>query len=186
MNSEESDCYDPNQVAVSGGTLHLTLVQKTETCAGKTEPYASGLISTQNKFNFTYGALEARVYTPAVGGQIANWPAFWADGQNWPTDGELDVMEGLGGEACFHFHSASGGPGGCAPGTFTGWHTYGAVWAPGSVTYYYDGVKVGQITSGITGQPMYIILNQAVSSVHGGPLLTPADMQVDYVRVWQQ
>jgi beta-glucanase (GH16 family) len=184
-NSSEAECYDPNQVSVSSGALHLSLIQKTETCAGSSHPYASGLVSTQNKFNFTYGAVEARIYTPASGGQVANWPAFWADGQSWPADGELDVMEGLSGQACFHFHSNAGGPGGCASGSYTGWHTYGAVWASGSVTFYYDGVKVGQITNGITGQPMYLILNQAASSGYGGPQLAPSDMQVDYVRVWQ-
>ena len=98
----------------------------------------------------------------------------------------MDIMEGLGGgKACWHFHSPSGGPGGCAPGDFTGWHTYGAEWKPGSVTYYYDGKQVGQITTGITSSPMYVILNNGVSTEHGGPTVTPADMMTDYVRVWQ-
>ncbi|MEU9046887.1 MULTISPECIES: glycoside hydrolase family 16 protein [unclassified Kitasatospora] len=183
VNSQESAAYSPSQVSVSGGSLHLAAVQKPATVNGKTYPYTSGLINTNGKAQFSYGAFEARIYLPPSGSQVANWPAFWTDGQNWPTDGEMDVMEGLGGEACYHFHSDAGGPGGCAHGDFSGWHTYGAEWAPGSVTYYYDGVKVGQITTGITAAPMYLILNNAVDSKY--PAVTPADMQVDYVRVWQ-
>ncbi len=185
VNSAEIGAYAPSQVSVSGGSLHLTAVQQQTTVNGITYPYRSGLVESNDKAQFTYGAFEARIYSPGSDSQIANWPAFWTDGQNWPTDGEMDVMEGLGGRACYHFHSDAGGPGGCASGDFTGWHTYGAEWKSGSVTYYYDGKQVGQITSGITSQPMYLILNNGVSDQHGGPRLTPADMMVDYVRVWQ-
>ena len=69
-------------------------------------------------------------------------------------------------------------------GDFTGWHTYAADWQPGVVTYYYDGTEVGQITTGITSSPMYLILNDAVGGA-GGQVVTPSTMQVDYVRVWQ-
>jgi beta-glucanase (GH16 family) len=186
VNSAEIGAYAPSQVSVSGGSLHLTAIQQQTTANnGTTYPYRSGLVESNGKAQFTYGAFEARIYSPASGTQIANWPAFWTDGQNWPADGEMDVMEGLSGQACYHFHSSAGGPGGCASGNFTGWHTYGAEWKAGSVTYYYDGKQVGQITTGITSQPMYLILNNGVSDQHGGPRLTPADMMVDYVRVWQ-
>lgn len=75
------------------------------------------------------------------------------------------------------------GLGGCAAGTFTGWHTYGVDWEPGSVTYYYDGHQVGQITSGVISAPMYLILNDAVPG--GGYIHAPSTMKVDYVRVWR-
>ncbi|WP_324983850.1 glycoside hydrolase family 16 protein [Streptomyces sp.] len=188
VNSAELGAYAPSQVSVSGGSLHLKAEKQATTATdGKTYAYRSGLVESNGKAQFTYGAFEARIYTPAASpGVIANWPAFWTDGQNWPEDGEMDVMEGLGGgKACYHFHSPSGGPGGCAPGDFTGWHTYGAEWKPGVVTYYYDGKQVGQISTGITSSPMYLILNNGVSTEHGGPILTPADMMTDYVRVWQ-
>ncbi|MEU4498691.1 glycoside hydrolase family 16 protein [Streptomyces sp. NPDC023998] len=188
VNSAELAAYAPSQVSVSGGSLHLKAEKQATTASdGKTYAYRSGLVESNGKAQFTYGAFEARIYTPAASpGVIANWPAFWTDGQNWPEDGEMDVMEGLGGgKACYHFHSPSGGPGGCAPGDFTGWHTYGAEWKSGVVTYYYDGKQVGQITTGITSSPMYVILNNGVSTEHGGPTVTPADMMTDYVRVWQ-
>jgi beta-glucanase (GH16 family) len=184
VNSDESEAYAPSQVSVSGGSLHLQAVAEPTTVNGQAYPYRSGMVESDGKAQFTYGAFEARIYLPPSSSGIANWPAFWMDGQSWPTDGELDVMEGLGGSACFHFHSPSGAPGSCVAGNFSGWHTYGADWEPGSVTYYYDGQKVGQITTGITSSPQFLILNNAVGA-DGGQTVAPADMQVDYVRVWQ-
>src|SRR5690242_11617954 len=107
VNSGEKEWYDPAQVSEGGGTLGLTLIRKSEDCGISDPVYATGLVGTRGKFNFTYGFIEARVWLPAMtGGQgeIANWPAVWADGQSWPEDGEIDVVEGLGGKACAHFH----------------------------------------------------------------------------------
>ena len=111
--------------------------------------------------------------------------ALWAVGQSWPQDGELDVVEGLGGQACWHFHDASGPQGGCEAAAFTaGWHTFGADWEPGAVTWYYDGIRVGTATNS-TSAPMYLALNLAADNEYGGPLQAPATMRVDYVRLWQ-
>ena len=180
VNSYEVQCYDPNQVSVGGGSLTLTAIARSESCGGVTRPFASGIVTTNGTYNFTYGYMEARIWLPGSG-SISDWPAFWADGQNWPTTGEIDVMEGLGGAACAHFHYSGGGPGTCASGGFGGgWHTFAADWEPGSITYYYDGAPVWSTTSGVTSAPMYLILNLALNSGDG-----PASMAVDYVRVWQ-
>lgn len=167
---------ETSNVSVSGGNLNLTVANNTGGIVS-TNPTAGG------HYQFTYGAIEARIYLPASGNQIANWPAWWTDGQNWPTDGEIDVIEGLHGQACYHFPPANN-QGGCPAGTYTGWHTFGALWEPGIVTYYYDGQKVGTISSGITSAPMYLILENSIGS-SSGPIVMPATMQVDYVRVWQ-
>jgi len=185
VQAEEAECYDPSQVVVAGGELDLNLISASETCGGQTRPYASGMITTNGKFNFTYGYVEARAWVPG-GASISDWPAIWTDGQIWPTDGEMDVFEGLGGLACWHFHDPLGGPGGCSTQTFTGgWHTFAADWEPGSVTYYYDGLAVGTVSSGITASPMYLIINLAADGTYGGPIQAPATLRVDYVRVWQ-
>jgi hypothetical protein len=186
VNSQEQSCYDPAQVSVSGGVLHLRAAARL--CPannGITYPYASGLVETAHDFLFTYGRLEARIFVPPGLGAVSNWPAFWSNGTGvWPTTGELNVMEGLNGKACWHFHSASGGPGGCpALANPSGWHTFAADWRAGSVTYFYDGVQVGRITSGITTAPMYLVLNLGVSSLASPPVTLPSEMLVDYVRV---
>lgn len=134
VNTAENACYDSSLARVPGdGSLHLSLVPRESTCGGSTRSYTGALVSSDPSdgvtghrgFQYTYGYLEVRAYLPAAGpGVIANWPAIWSDGQSWPTDGENDTMEGLGGSTCFHFHSPSGGPGSCVTGDYAGWHTF--------------------------------------------------------------
>lgn len=200
VNSTEEECYDPDQVTVSDGSLNLALITKRESCGISNPVYASGLVNTSGKFSYTYGFLQARVWLPAAtgaAGRIADWPAVWTDGQNWPTDGEDDIFEGINGRACAHFHSAVSPDGigpadgtgaltvksGCVHETLTGgWHTFGADWEAGSVTYYYDGKDIGSVTSGVTSAPMFLILDYA----SGPPYQSPSTMKVDYVRVWKK
>jgi beta-glucanase (GH16 family) len=185
-NRLEQECMDPAQVSVANGALDLTAVAKKETCDGVTEPYASGIVTTDGLFSFTYGYMEARIWLPGSG-SITDWPAFWALGQNHPTDGEIDIVEGIDGRAVAHFHNSAGKQGPMyGTSTFTGgWHTFAADWEPGSVTYYFDGTEIGSFTSGITSAPMYLVLDQALSTAITSPDTTPATMRVDYVRVWQ-
>lgn len=93
------------------------------------------------------------------------------------------MVEVLDGSVAAHFHSPLGAPGFVVPGSWAGWHTFGSVWEPGKVTYYYDGRAVGTITKGITSAPMYLILNLSAAP---GDAVVPAVMRVDYVRVWQR
>ena len=184
---KEEQCVDPQQSSVSNGELDLKAIQSSCTVNGKTYNYRSGLVSSDGHFNFTYGYMEARMWTPGDS-TITDWPAFWASGKNWPQEGEIDVMEGLGGKPCWHFHYAGGDPGECVnmsnPGT--GWHTYAADWEPGMITYFYDGAEVGQITSGVTSSPMYVALSLGLSNVASPPITVPAIARIDYVRVWQK
>lgn len=54
--------------------------------------YTSSCITTQGKFNFLYGRLEVRARIPVTGGA---WPAIWTlgEGIEWPSCGEIDIME---------------------------------------------------------------------------------------------
>ena len=185
-------CQSSNNVTFPGdGTVHLNVTATPSTCQrGQSYRYTGALIDSDphdgrsgGGFQYTYGVAEARIFIPANGNQIAGWPAFWGDGQTWPNDGEDDVMEGLAGEACFHFHDPLGGPGSCDTTLTPGWHTFASDWQPGSVTYYYDGSKVGSITTGITNSPMYLILSNG--DAVGATNMKADSMKVQYVRVWQ-
>jgi beta-glucanase (GH16 family) len=186
LGSGSLECFDPAQVTVGGGELDVSMIAKPESCGGQTHPYASGIVTTNGKFQYTYGFSEVRAWVPGSNGAIADWPDIWTDGQSWPADGENDIMEGLHGQACWHFHYTSGNaPGGCSSTSFTGgWHTFAADWEPGVVTYYYDGKEVGTITQGITDAPMYLLISLGADNTYGGPV-APGAIRVDYVRVWQ-
>ena len=184
VNRAEQSCYDPAQVTQGGGLATLTAVKRSCTASnGVTYNYASGLIESKNHFTFTYGYMETRMWLPGSGSTAVDWPGFWADGTvTWPSTGEIDVMEVLDGRLCWHFHYSGGAPGGCPSiATPWGWHTFGADWEPGVITFYYDGVRVGQVTSGVTSSPMFLILNLGLSS----NIVVPVSVQVDYVRVWK-
>jgi len=184
VNAYEQECYDPSQITVGGGVMNITAIEKS--CDGYN--YTSGLINTNGRFEFTFGYFEARIWLPGNSDDVpSDWPAFWADGQDWPEDGEIDVLEGLDGELCYHFHYTGGGPGGCTSvvGSTSGWHTYAAYWQPENITYYYDTTLVGNISSGVTSQPMYLIVDFAISNTVSPPIIVPATLSVDYIRVWQ-
>jgi len=83
-----------------------------------------------------------------------------------------------------------------------GWHTYGMIWKPGSVAYYVDDPSNPYVTytpsslsklSGAVwpfdaGQSNFIIINVAVGGDWPGSpnasTIFPAEMQVDYVRIY--
>lgn len=187
VNSSENDCYDPRQVKVADGQLDLTLVAKHERCGGKMRSFASGLVNTDSTFRFSYGYIQARIWLPAGSGL---GPAWWTDGQTWPTDGEIDILQAYDTRSEVDYHYRYAGCGGdCAPGgqvrvggATSGWHTYGVDWAPGSITWYYDGVRVWSFTgSAVTSSPQYLVLNLAAYSTS---VTAPAVMRVDYVRVY--
>jgi hypothetical protein len=184
----------PNFFSTLGSTLNLWLKPVASQCGKTRSPYTGALVSSNPRdgvsrhagFSQTYGYFEAQIYLPpAPDGTVANWPAWWMDGQVWPQDGEIDIVEGLGGKACFHFHfSRNNPPGGCVSGKAGKWHTFGVDWEASSITWYYDGLQVGQVTSNVTSSPMYLILNNCQGK-YGGTTVVPSDMQVSYVRVWQ-
>lgn len=188
VNSGEDACYDSANVSQSsdGSFLNMAFTNQQSTCQGETRPYTGALLSSDGIFQQTYGAFESEIYLPpAADGTIADWPAFWLDGTgDWPQTGEMDIMEGLSGQACYHFIDPSGNPGACDAATGPGWHTFGAEWQAGSVTYYYDGQAIGTISQGITGDPMYLILDLTDGPGIGGETVAPATMQVAYVRAW--
>lgn len=170
--------------------------------------YTSARLKTQGLRSFQYGRIEARLKVPAGAGL---WPAFWMlgagfDGTNWPDCGEIDIMEYIGKEPDLIMGTAHG-PGYSGALGLSKWnrqkgniadefHTYAVDWKPGQITWYYDGAAYFTVTQADVGerkwvfdQPFFIILNLAVGGQLAGmisPQTTfPAQLQVDYVRVFQ-
>jgi hypothetical protein len=191
INSGVSPQNNAAYVSVSGGMLNLKVDGSYGGCVTSNTNGTGGT----SGFEFTYpAAIEFRANLPQrSGGGVANWCALWTDGQNWPTDGEIDVLESLGPNPppaagdwnAYHVHDSTGGGAGTgATHNLTppyGWHTFGALWTASQVKFYYDGSLVGTVaTAGFRG-PHYIVMVNTFNTT----LDAPTTMQVDWVRVWQ-
>lgn len=197
VNSAEVACYDPANIEYHGIAARMMLTGRAQTCGGKRQPVTGALLNTMNKFEFTYGYVEARMWIASRNGKLLNWPNFWLNGHTWPNDGEIDIMEGDQGQPAYHLHwgnsSAAQQMGSRAVGDYSGWHTFGVDWQRDSITFYYDGRKArAENTSSyganpapgknVPGVPHYLLIGNSGSGSHP---VTTASVFVDYVRVWQ-
>lgn len=186
---------------VTGGNLVITA--RKESYGGMN--YTSARIKTQNLKDFTYGKIEARIKLPTGQGL---WPAFWMLGSNfssvgWPYCGEIDIMERVNANpfvnGTVHWDANGYASYGRESGyvDFSGYHVYSIEWDSNYIRWFVDGVQYNEfyIANG-TGnteefhKPHFIILNLAVGgNWPGSPDSStpfPAQMLVDYVRVYQK
>ena len=137
-------------VEVKDGMLHITALK--ETYLGSN--FTSGKILTRGVYETKYGRFEARIKLPWGQGL---WPAFWLLGDdsegtvNWPTIGEIDIMEYVGQKptithGSIHGPGYSGGEAVTKSYTLennrfdTGFHVFGIEWGPNYINYYVDDV----------------------------------------------
>jgi hypothetical protein len=193
----------------SGGFLWQSVAYKPQTDVDLSN-YAQGCVQSNPSWgDATWGAdpgaqfapdvyVEASIWTSTDGnGQMYDWPSFWLASANAPATGEIDVFEGIGGLPNYQWNNGSSSPGGSVGGDWAGWHTYGAYWTASVVTWYYDGVDVGRVSSGILSDPQFIILSMGYPSHDGSNDWAPTvdasgpagfgkvpEQITDYVRVW--
>ncbi len=195
---------------VSNGLLHI--VARQQSIQGFN--YSSARMKTEGLYSKTYGRFEFRAKLPAGAGFWPALWMLGANiaSINWPGCGEIDVMENNGsvlGNVQGSLHSGSDEtavytlPNG---GSVTDFHTYLLEWTPDAVKWYVDSdlyyyetqtswtSSVGNYPTPFN-QPFFILLNLAVGGNYlGNPSpatinansVFPGDMQVDYVRVYDQ
>jgi len=178
---------------------------------GQVEPDSS--ISTfsvhsPNYHAWRYGYFEARMkWHPEEGA----WPAFWlipiqAAKHGSMESGEIDIFEGQGSDphtffgTIHHWNgakqlaSSSGHNHFSLPLTtdFSQYHTYGLLWVPGRVTWYFDNVPLhSEPTYDIFDKQDYFLVigMQEGSDWKSGDLsgvtAQSLTLTVDWVRVWQ-
>ncbi len=195
------------------GNLVIKSQQEKYTGAdGVTWNYTSARLKTLGKFVQTYGRFEARMKIPYGQGL---WPAFWMLGDDidrvdWPTCGEIDIMENIGKEpstiyGSIHGPGYTGAIGIGAPYRLPGrqrfsddFHVFAVEWEPDTIRFYVDKDLYATRTRAelkpgwkwVFDHPFFLLLNVAVGGDWpGNPDTTtvfPQTMLVDYVRVYKR
>jgi beta-glucanase (GH16 family) len=199
----------PENLYVRDGLLHI--VARKELSHGFA--YTSGRVKTEGLFSRKYGRFEFRARAPYGPGF---WPALWLMPDHspygrWPNCGEVDIMENKGTnpavvQGTIHYAGANGRhlqstgfynfP---TQNNATNFHTYALQWTTNSIQWFVDDHLYETQTKWSTfaapypapfNQPFYIIMNLAVGGdFSGNPDITtrfPGELQVDYVRVYEQ
>ncbi len=177
--------------------------------ASQKADYTSARLTSRGKGEWTYGRIEARAKLPSGRG---TWPAIWTlganfDRVNWPTCGEIDIMELVGFDpgvvhATVHTrkHSGSTGKGDTIliADASESFHIYAMEWNAERIDFYADNRKYFTFNndhSGVEAWPFdknqFIILNLAIGGDWGGQKgiddsIFPQRLIVDYVRVYQK
>ncbi|MCF8247977.1 MAG: family 16 glycosylhydrolase [Saprospiraceae bacterium] len=205
FNNELQNYTDrPVNSFISNGKL--VIVAKKENLEGR--EYTSARMITKDLHEFRYGRIDIRAKLPTGQGI---WPALWMLGSNiddvsWPKCGEIDNMEMIGKEpstlyGTIHWdnngsHADYGGSTNLASGIFADeFHVFTIIWNNQQIKWLLDDVQfhVVDITPAELSefhQDYFLIFNVAVGGDWpGNPDATtvfPQQMEVDYVRVFQQ
>ena len=197
----------PDYAYQKGGKLLLKMDKAN--LPGDSVPYHSAGIQTAGKFSFLYGKVEVRAkFTKGKG----SWPAIWMmpEGHGayggWPSSGEIDIMEHVNNEPLVHqtiHNSAMTNAKGASTATHQAgynaddFNTYGIIWNADAIQFYVNDVlqyTYAKPAAATTREwpfdkPFYLILNQAGGAGWPGALDEqdlPFEMQVDWVKVYQQ
>ncbi|WP_072733051.1 carbohydrate binding domain-containing protein [Paenibacillus sp. ov031] len=174
--NNELQYYSPNNTRVvkDGERNVLQIEAKRESKSGK--EYTSGKLMTMGKGDWTYGKVVVRAKLSVQKGM---WPAIWmmptdeAHYGGWPSSGEIDIMELIGGKeaehevySTLHYDSVKAdGSHGHDQGKFTlpegksfadEYHDFQVEWLPGLIRFYVDGKLHHQVNNWQTtaaGQP---------------------------------
>ncbi len=190
--------YLPANVTVHDGSLDIVARREDYSTDSKSYQYTSGIVTTEGKFDFRYGFVEARIRLSAGDGI---WPAFWMLPQDHTSKNEIDIAEILCNRpdivhTALHFlrngQHASVGNAYQGSSFAQDYHVVAIDWEPQSVSWYVDGALIYQVTtvSQIPQTDMYLLLNTAVGGWwSGNPTQStpfPHHFNVDWVQVWQQ
>lgn len=183
--------HDPFEVA--DGILRISAIETPPEFRDiMSQPYLSGVITTDLRFSQLYGYFEFRFRAPVGRGL---WPAIWLVGQTHDEHLEIDVMEILGHDPGTVYTSLGAKARGKrfhvrhALDPAADMVTMSVLWEPDRVDWFIEGRRVAS-TRVDFDVPMYINVNLAVGgNWPGAPderTAFPAVFAVDYIRVYQR
>jgi uncharacterized protein (TIGR03437 family) len=193
----ETYTNSPNNVFQDGsGNLVIRAIKDTQGnyTSARLQTGSPGASTHTADLSWKYGLIEARIKLPFGKGV---WPAFWMLGENygsvnWPTCGEVDIMENFGtyannssvnngsihGPASSSASPAEASAGGSVTLPFgetvyDDYHVYAVVWSEDSIEFFVDGSPYETLGPSwlpvgapwVFNSPFYLILNLAI----GGP-----------------
>ncbi len=192
--------------SVENGVLSITAIKESFEGAN----YTSARLTTKNKGDWKYGRLEVRAKMPKGRGV---WPAIWmlpTDWKygDWPTSGEIDIMEFVGYLPDSVFGTVHTGAYNHRIGTHKGkntfrndlsdaFHVYTMEWNENEIKLFIDQELYFIFKNEKKGyqewpfdQRFHLLMNVAVGGDWGGKMgidesIFPQPLQVDYVRVYQ-
>jgi beta-glucanase (GH16 family) len=184
----------------ANGVLSITA---TPNVPGTPSDYTTGLIDNRGTFNQTYGYFEMRAELPAGAGL---WPGFWTLPTVDNNGGvpEIDAMEAFGAQygwyggsnqVHYNVHSdtspnETGTWASVNADIYTSYNTYGVMWTPTTLTFYFDGQSIGSLPT-----PADLVGNSGeyllASLLTGSPTDWPGPMdgesgtlKIDYIRAF--
>ncbi len=223
--NEEIQLYRPEQLTIENSILTINV--KREAITGDTTPtdntpknfeYVSGRLESKSQFGpssedgeNTYRIM-ARIKMPSGNGM---WPAFWTLGDDWPTNGEIDIVEARGNEPMEFISNIFYGT---TPGipltqndetTITehqlnvditaDFHIYELIWKADSLEIYFDGellkkyeANANNYIAELFNRKHTIVINSAVGGVFFPPNSDSADfadeasMLIDWIKVFKR
>ncbi len=200
---------------VEGGRLIISARRERLTSASDFggQDYTSARLITRGLASWTYGFWEVRAKLPCG---LGTWPAIWmlGTGGRWPDDGEIDILEQKGtaaaekrqilGTVHTKAYNWQGGTKGVAqgastslPNACTDFNKYQLTWDADRITigvndvnyFTFSNPKNGDSKEWPFNAPQYLLLNLAMGGDLGGAISDaqlPAQMEVDYVRVYRR
>jgi beta-glucanase (GH16 family) len=165
----------------------------------------------EQRFSFTFGTVEARIrFHSYHGAHGAVW--LQASEDYIPGQAEIDIAEyygvhwpgrpeGIPLHHSVHWRKPGALPGEESQAGFTSsslnfgrwdrWHDYKLHWYPSGYVFYVDGTKVGELVSGLSDRPKFLVLSLLTSAYEEHALEvghkyghTLPVMCVKWIRVW--
>ena len=198
----------PENARVEGGRLIIEARRERLEAAADWGGQAYTSARMLSREAWTYGVIEARAKLPCGRG---TWPAIWmlpVDLEDWPGDGEIDLMEHVGHRPGVvhgtvhtgrynHVAKTQRGAEIAVPDACEAFHVYQVRWTADAIDFVLDGEPYYRFPNERTDRaawpfdrPFQLILNVAVGGDWGGAegvddTAFPQRMEVDWVRVWR-